>query len=112
MRGLPILFLFLVVPALAQEVPPPPGLQPVPDGPPGQNQAQEGEYQPEVTIIRRSDGTIEEYRVNGRLYMVKVIPRLGVPYFLVDSDGNGDLETRYNDLDSSLLLPGWVIFSW
>ena len=34
----------------------------------------EEEIEPEVQIIKREDKTIEEYRINGRLYMVKVTP--------------------------------------
>ncbi len=36
----------------------------------------------EVTIIRRGQDIIEEHRVNGELLMIKVIPRIGPPYYL------------------------------
>lgn len=68
--------------------------------------------EPEVTIIRKQDRTIEEYRVNGQLYMVKVTPSKGLPYYLVDADGDGNLESRRNELDPKLLVPSWVIFRW
>ena len=69
--------------------------------------------EPEVTIIQRDDATIEEYRINGQLYMVKVTPAVGPPYFLIDNDGNGSMETRqmgniYNDV----IVPQWVLFTW
>ena len=51
--------------------------------------------------------------MNGKLYMVKVIPVAGPAYFLKDSDGDGKLETRFNDArNSALEVPQWVIFSW
>lgn len=88
----------------------PPGL-PEPDLPTAGAEDQEA-VEPEVTIIRRQDRTVEEYRINNQLYMIKVTPRKGVPYYLMDSDGDGSLETRRNELDPQLLVPSWVIFSW
>lgn len=101
-----------VAPALAQESAPA-NLQPVPDGAP-EAQVEPGSEtrQPEVTIRRRGEGVIEEYRVNGRLYMVRVVPRRGVPFYLIDSDGDGQLDVRRNDLDDGLMVPSWVLFSW
>lgn len=68
--------------------------------------------EPEVTIIRKQDRTIEEYRVNGQLYMVKITPSKGLPYYLMDADGDGNLETRRNELDPKFLVPSWVILRW
>ncbi|MFA7388270.1 MAG: DUF2782 domain-containing protein, partial [Thiohalobacteraceae bacterium] len=68
--------------------------------------------EPEVTIIRRDDRTVEEYRINGQLYMIKVTPSKGYPYYLVDADGDGELESRRNELDPRILVPSWVIFRW
>lgn len=68
--------------------------------------------EPEVTIIQSDGKRIEEYRVNGQLYMIKVTPRKGPPYYLVDSDGDGLLETRRNDLASDMLTPQWILFRW
>jgi len=35
---------------------------------------------------------IEEWRVNGRLHTVKVTPARGPVYYLVDSDGDGQID--------------------
>lgn len=67
---------------------------------------------PEITIVPREGDVIEEYRVNGRLYMIRVIPRRGVPYYLIDTDGDGNLETRRNELSQDLVIPGWTLFRW
>ena len=56
--------------------------------------------QPEVRIIRKKDVVVEEYRVNGRLRFIKITPSVGSPYYMVDIDGDGVLETRENDLDN------------
>lgn len=79
--------------------------------PPMPSEGQEG-LEPEVTIIRKEDRTLEEYRINGQLYMIKVTPSRGYPYYLVDADGDGNLETRRNELDPRILVPSWVIFRW
>ncbi len=79
--------------------------------PPMPAEAEEG-LEPEVTIIRKDDRTIEEYRLNGQLYMIKITPSKGYPYYLVDADGDGNLETRRNELDPRILVPSWVIFRW
>ncbi|MBU6247453.1 MAG: DUF2782 domain-containing protein [Xanthomonadaceae bacterium] len=44
---------------------------------------------PDVSVHRDGDMRIEEYRQSGRLYMVVVTPRHGVPQtYMVDSQGN------------------------
>jgi len=68
--------------------------------------------EPEVNIIQKEDRLIEEYRVNGQLYMIKVTPVRGYPYYLMDTDGNGSLETRQHELDSGLLIPNWILLRW
>ena len=89
------------------EVPPPPPAQ-VPD----EGEEVDPGLEPEATIIQRRDATYEEYRVNGRLFMVKVVPTVGKPYFYVDRDGDGLMESRMNDYGWDFKVPQWVIFSW
>ncbi len=111
-----VLFLMLLLLATglagAQDVAKPVGLQPIPDGSPDAFEEQNTPV-PEVTIRRRGgQGVIEEYRAGGVLYMIKVNPGKGVSYYLVDTDGDGNLETRYNDLASGMLIPAWVLLRW
>ncbi|MCB1927927.1 MAG: DUF2782 domain-containing protein [Rhodocyclaceae bacterium] len=86
-------------PPAAAEVPPPP---PIIEG---------DEVEPEVTIIKRGEDKVEEYRVNGRLYMIKVTPPHGVPYYLVDRKGEGQLE-RMDTLEPGTSVPMWVLKRW
>lgn len=67
---------------------------------------------PDVTIVQGGDRTIEEYRIHGRLYMIKVIPKKGAPYYLVDTDGDGNLESRRSELSQDLLIPNWTLLEW
>lgn len=104
MRSLPALVLSLApLLAAAQEPteieapPPPPALR-------------SGEaLEPEVTIIQRDDRTVYEYSVNGQVYMVKVVPNDGPPYYFLDRDGDGEIdERRYGPGETS--VPQWVLF--
>ena len=90
------------------------GLEEVPEAaPPPPPRVQSGEtLEPEVTIRTEKESTVEEYRIHGRLYMVKITPTIGKPYYLLDSDGDGKLETRMSHLYSNFTVPSWVIFSW
>ena len=67
--------------------------------------------EPQVTIIRKDDAVIEEYRVNGSLYMVKVTPAVGPAYYMIDNDGDGRMDSRRSDLDD-VIVPQWVLFTW
>lgn len=74
---------------------------------------QSGEkMEPDITIIKREKETIQEYRVNGQLRMVKVIPAVGPPYYLLDTDGDGNVDVRRDNLESGLKTHQWTLFSW
>lgn len=62
----------------------------------------------QVTITEKKDTTIEEYRVNGQLYMIKVTPRHGKPYYLIDEKGDGHY-VRHSTPGSNVRVPQWVI---
>jgi hypothetical protein len=51
---------------------------------------------------------VEEYRANGKLYMIKITPKHGVPYYLVDDKGDGKF-ARQESMDSGLRVPRWII---
>lgn len=70
------------------EPPPLPELSEPPPLPP--DIEQDPELEPEITIIKRGEDTIEEHRINGELYMIKVIPRIGLPYYLVRNRVGGE----------------------
>ena len=68
--------------------------------------------EPEVTIVRTEKETIEEYRVNGHLYMVKITPAVGPAYYLIDRDGDGQMEGKMSDIYNTPYVPQWVLFTW
>jgi len=98
--------------AVAAQQSKPPALQPLPapPPPPAGYEADPG-VEPQVTIYKRGTDTVEEYRLNGRVYMVKITPTTGKPYYLVDNIGNGKF-VRHDDYDTGLRPPSWVIFQF
>ncbi|MBI3525279.1 MAG: DUF2782 domain-containing protein [Betaproteobacteria bacterium] len=100
-------------PVAAQQ--PPAGLQPLPEPPPPPppppGMAPDPALEPQVTITKRGNDRVEEYRVNGKLYMLKVTPPHGVSYYLIDEKGDGTM-TRQEPLDSGLRVPMWVIHTF
>ncbi|MBW7862382.1 MAG: DUF2782 domain-containing protein [Rhodocyclaceae bacterium] len=100
------LSLALAAPLAAQQRP---QLEPLPEPPPPPGVSEDA-FEPEVTILKRGEDTVEEYRHKGRLYMVKVTPPHGVPYYLVDQKGDGVMVRQ--GANPPLSVPMWVLKSW
>lgn len=83
------------------EAPPPP---PLPDLTPEDARL---EKNTQVTTRKEGSTTYTEYRVNGRLYMVKVTPATGKPYSLIDHRGDGQFSRQ--ELDANVRVPQWVL---
>lgn len=66
----------------------------------------------EVVIRATPHGKIEEYRRNGRLYMIRVVPFVGPPYYLIDTTGDGLFDTRRFALAPEVVVPHWLLFTW
>ena len=79
---------------------------------PANDSASSVPQEPEVTIIQRGQERVEEYRMNNRVYMIKVTPAKGYPYYLVDTNGDGNFDTRRTGLDPKVTIPQWVLFHW
>ena len=67
------------------------------------------DFEPEVSIRQQDGDTIEEYRVNGRLYKIRVIPLRGEPYILIDRRGDGAFVRHDGPGSPGLSLPMWAI---
>ena len=107
-----VLSALLANPVLAQEASEGDEAAPVPQPPAIPPAVESGEaLEPEVTIIETERGTVEEYRVSGRLYMVKINPSWGAPYYLLDTDGDGQLDAR-SDEPTNSSVNQWVLFRW
>lgn len=106
-----------------------PGLQPLPPPPPLDTNAHDANLLPvplpsselpvddhaqdavlgqEITITKQPEQTVEEYRAGGKLYMIKITPKVGPPYYLVDDLGDGKF-SHYQNLDPGFRPPRWII---
>nr|VFJ56021.1 MAG: Protein of unknown function (DUF2782) [Candidatus Kentron sp. FW] len=84
-------------------------LEPIPGPPPIPSMESGQTLDPDITIIRGERKIVHEYRINGRLYAIKVIPRHGPAYYMIDIDGDGILDVREKFV---LPVPQWVLLSW
>ena len=91
-----------------EEVPPPP---PMPIAESATVDPNEIESRSNVTTRVEGEQTIQEYRVNGRLYMTRVTPKHGRPYVMMDQRGDGTF-TRMDTLEPGLRVPQWVLFEF
>ena len=107
--------IFALTPVMAQEdlEKPPKIPQTVVPQEPLPPKVQDEQLEPTVTIREEEDRRIEEYRLNGRIYMIKVTPKNGIPFYYIDTDGDGQLEL---DMDQQALNPvqpvHWKIKEW
>jgi hypothetical protein len=101
-----LLFLLLAASGAAAQ-PVPKDLEPVPD-PPAATPFDDPSLEPEITIRERGGEKVEEYRIAGRLYAIRVTPAHGVPYILVDHQGDGNF-SRYDGPGEEIAVPMWVI---
>jgi hypothetical protein len=70
------------------------------------------EMQPDITIIRKGKETIQEFRRNGQIYMIKIVPQVGPAYYMLDTNGDGKMDVKKNDLDKNTDINQWLLFEW
>lgn len=105
---------FVQLPLLVEAKEPPANLQPLEDIPPpplakeGGALERDATDEPQITIIKKKDETVEEYRINGQLYMLKVTPAHGVPYYMHKEDQNGGW--LMDGPNQPMSIPKWTIF--
>jgi hypothetical protein len=90
-----------------EDLPPPPALPPAQPG----DDARDA-LSPDVTTRKEGPNTIEEYRLRGKLYMMKVTPAHGHPYVLMDNKGDGTFMRQDNPLDQGIRVPQWVLMEF
>ena len=89
-----------IPPESAEDVPIPPKIE-------------QEQLEPTVTIREEEERLIEEYWMNGRLYMVKVTPKGGIPFYYIDTDGDGQLELDPSQQAMNPVQPVyWKIMEW
>jgi hypothetical protein len=98
---------------LAQEaLPPDLANLPQVDVPPRSQRAEDDNTLPEVTIMRQGKKVVQEFRRGGQLYMIKIVPDIGAPYYFLDTNGDGKLDVRSSDLDKGSHVNLWTLLEW
>lgn len=64
--------------------------------------------EPDIQIRYGEDQTIYEYRVRGELTEIKIVPKVGLPYYLVRTD-SGEFERSDT---SRIVFPSWKLIEW
>ena len=72
----------------------------------------ESGLEPEINIQQYENREVQEYSVNDRVYMVKITPAVGYPYYLVDPDGTGEMEYKRDTMGLEVNPPQWTLFRW
>jgi hypothetical protein len=99
--------------AQSTERPKPPGTIPLEDvPPPPQMITTKPEPEPQVTTRTDNGETIQEYRINNRLYMMRVTPKGGHPYVLMDLKGDGTFTRQDSPVEGRLRVPQWVLMEF
>ncbi len=102
--------LTLSLSAFAQQRPA--DLQPIPEPPPPPAGMTDDPIEPQVTITKKGEDKVEEFRANGKLYMIKVTPPTGPAYYLMDQQGDGTFSPQDEVTGQKLRVPQWVIHRW
>ncbi len=69
------------------------------------------QLQPAVTIRTEKNGDqVQEYRVSGKITMIKITPERGPPYYLYDDNGDGRLDR--DDAPAGIAQVYWTIYQW
>jgi hypothetical protein len=72
----------------------------------------EADIAPQVRVRDYENRTVEEFSVNNNVYLVRITPAAGAPYYLVDRDGSGDMEWNRGRPGFDLQVPQWALLSW
>lgn len=72
----------------------------------------EESFEPEINIQQFDNRQVQEYSVNDHVYMLKITPKNGFPYYLVDPDGTGEMEYKRDTVGLEVNPPQWTLFRW
>ncbi|MEO8673119.1 MAG: DUF2782 domain-containing protein [Tahibacter sp.] len=72
--------------------------------------APNGKPAPEVSVKKSGDDTIEEYRQGGKLTMIRITRKGGVPQTYIDTDGDGKLEG--NPKEGPVAPVYYTLYNW
>ena len=65
--------------------------------------------EPDITIVKQEDKVFHVYQINGETVAIKVFPKHGAPYFLVEMFED---DQRIRNPVDQILVPRWILYSW
>jgi hypothetical protein len=72
----------------------------------------EESLEPEINIQQFDNRDVQEYSINDHVYMIKITPKHGSPYYLVDPTGTGEMEYKRDTVGLEVNPPQWTLFRW
>ena len=120
------LFILLALPVVASagqsalpDAPPPPTVSQDNTPPAASGQSTDANHvitggksgKPEIKTVPHGKDTWEEYSRHGKVYMIRVVPAIGRPYYLVDDNGDGQFRRR-DLLSNGVQPPMWILKQW
>ena len=108
--------LFAIATAASFAQAPPKGLESLPDVPPppklSTTTTPDDAETPQITIRQEGENKVEEFRTkSGKVYAIRVTPKIGKPYVLVDPDGKGTM-TNATEINGGVKPAQWTIFEF
>ena len=64
-----------------------------------------------VTTVKKGADTVDEYRLNGKLFKMRITPAKGPSYYLVDPKGDGNF-IRADGPEHKIATPTWVLLEF
>ena len=64
----------------------------------------------DIRIIPGKKQVEHQYRINGKIVMIKIVPKIGKPYYILYPEGRDGPAVR-RDLDD-IQAPAWIIHRW
>lgn len=78
----------------------------------GPTKSESTELESADRVVYYDNTSITEYGVKGRIYKVKVSPAVGLPYYLEDREGRGQIGNKENSIYQNVDTPNWLLLSW
>lgn len=66
----------------------------------------------EPASTQYNNKSVQEFIRNGHVYMLKITPNIGPAYYLTDSDGDGNVDSRYSGDGKADVTRQYRLLSW
>lgn len=67
---------------------------------------------PDIVVSEHANRTEEAYWQDNRPVAIKITPKFGAPYYIVDPDGDSEYEMRRGGTDIDVKPNNWKMLAW